>query len=111
MRVYLFVVLRRVRQDDIGMGSLQVEETSAYCNVNHRTSASNYQLSNMKRPAQDWNRWPERLEVRTLTVTPPSPLICVFIPQREPNKSNNWSLYKYLFYYSLIINHITHNDT
>ena len=34
-------------------GSLQVEETSAYCSVHHRASASNYQLSNMKRPAQD----------------------------------------------------------
>ena len=30
------------------MGSLQVEETSAYCTANHRASASNYQLSNMK---------------------------------------------------------------
>ena len=32
-------------------GSLQVEETSAYCTVNHRASTSNYQLSNMKSPA------------------------------------------------------------
>ena len=31
------------------MGSLQVEETSAYCTENHRASESNYQLSNMKR--------------------------------------------------------------
>ena len=53
---------------------LQVEETIAYCTVNHRASASNYQLSNMKRPARDSNRWPQRLEVRTLTATPPSPL-------------------------------------
>ena len=56
------------------MGSLQVEETSAYCTVNHRASESNYQLSNMKRPARDSNRWPQRLEARTLTTTPPSPL-------------------------------------
>ena len=35
----------------IAMGSLQVEETSAYCTVNHQASASNYQLSNMKHPA------------------------------------------------------------
>ena len=49
------------------MGSLQVEETSAYCTVNHQASASNYQLSNMKRPAQDSNRcvgWSkERLKI------------------------------------------------
>ena len=59
------VILRRV--------VLQVEETSAYCTVNHRASASNYQLSNMKCPARDLNRWPQRLEARTLTTTPPSP--------------------------------------
>ena len=29
-------------------GSLQVEETSAYCIINHWASASNYQLSNME---------------------------------------------------------------
>ena len=34
---------------------LQVEETSAYCTVNNRASASNYQLSNMKSPARDSN--------------------------------------------------------
>ena len=61
-----WVILRRV--------VLQVEETSAYCTVNHRASASNYQLSNMKRPARDLNRRPQRLEARTLTATPPSPL-------------------------------------
>ena len=60
------VILRRV--------VLQVEETSAYCTVNHRALASNYQLSNMKRPARDSNRRPQRLEARTLTTTPPSPL-------------------------------------
>ena len=63
------------------MGSLQVEETHAYCTVNHRASASNYQLSNTKRPARDLNWRPQRLEARTLTATPPSPrqdnsLIC-----------------------------------
>ena len=48
---------------------LQVEETSAYCTVNHRALASNYQLSNMKRPARDSKRRPQRLEARTLTAT------------------------------------------
>ena len=62
-------------QGHIAMGNLQVEETSAYCTVNHRASASNYQLSNMKRPARDLNGRPQRLEARTLTATPPSPLI------------------------------------
>ena len=47
-------------------GSLQVEETSAYCTVNHCASASNYLLSNMKCSPQDSNQWPQRLEVRTL---------------------------------------------
>ena len=61
-------------QGYIATGSLQVEETSAYCTVNHRASASNYQLSNMKHPARDSNRQPQRLEARTLTATPPSPL-------------------------------------
>ena len=37
-------------QGHIAMGSLWVEETSANHTVNHRASASNYQLSNMKRP-------------------------------------------------------------
>ena len=32
-------------QGHIATGSLQVEETSAYCTVNHRASASNYQLT------------------------------------------------------------------
>ena len=53
------------------MGSLRVEETSAYCTVNRRASASNYQLSNMRRPARDSNRRPQRLEATTLTTTPP----------------------------------------
>ena len=61
-------------QGHIAMSSLQVEEASAYCTVNHRASASNYQLSNMKRQARDSNRQPQRLEARTLTATPPSPL-------------------------------------
>ena len=60
------------RQGHIATGSLQVEETSAYCTVNHQASASNYQLSNMKHPARDSNQRPERLEAITLTATPPS---------------------------------------
>ena len=72
----IFVVFYVVfnSQGHIVMGSLQVEETSASCTVNHRASANNYQLSNMKRPARDSNRWPQRLEARTLTATQPSPL-------------------------------------
>ena len=51
---YLFICCFYVAfnsQGHIATGSLQVEETSAYCTVNHRASASNYQLSNMKHPA------------------------------------------------------------
>ena len=62
-------------QGHIAMGSLWVEETSAFRNVNHRALASNYQLSNMKHLIRDSNRRPQRLEARTLTTTPPSPLI------------------------------------
>ena len=62
----------------IATGSLQVEETSAYCTVNHRALASNYQLSNIKRPARDSNRRPPRFEVKTLTATPPSPRMLDF---------------------------------
>ena len=47
----------------IATGSLQVEETSAYCTVNHWASASNYQLSNMKHQARDWNQRPQRLDL------------------------------------------------
>ena len=72
--VYLLFYVAFNSQGHIATGSLQVEETSAYCTVNHRASASNYQLSNMKRPARDSNQRPQRLEARTLTTTPPSPL-------------------------------------
>ena len=48
-------------------------KNGAYSTVNHRASASNYRLSNMKRPARDSNQWPRRLEVKTLTATPPRP--------------------------------------
>ena len=72
--VYLLFYVAFSSQGHITTGSLQVEETSAYCTVNHRASASNYQLSNMKLPVQDSNRRPQRLEARTLTATPPSPL-------------------------------------
>ena len=73
--IYLLFYVAFNSQGHIVVGSLQVEETSAYCTVNHRASASNYQISNMNRPARDSNRRPQRLEVRTLTTTPPSPLI------------------------------------
>ena len=72
--VYLLFYVAFNSQGHIATGSLQVEETSAYSTVNHRASASNYQLSNMKRPARDSNWRPPRLEARTLTTTPPSPL-------------------------------------
>ena len=80
--IYLFVVFYVAfnSQGHIAMGSLQVEETSAYCTVSHRASASNYQLSNMKRPAQDSNRQPQMLEARTLTATPANPL--TFLPNK-----------------------------
>ena len=72
--IYLLFYVAFNSQGHIAMGSLQVEETSAYCTVNHRALASNYHLSNMKCPARDSNRQPQRLEARTLTATPPSPL-------------------------------------
>ena len=71
---------------------LQVEETSAYCTVNHRALASNYQLSNMKRPARDSNRQPQRLEVRTFnryTTKPPDNL-------KTENRSAIFTLYPQL---------------
>ena len=71
--IYLLLYVAFNSQGHIAPGSLQVEETSAYCTVNHWASASNYQLSNMKSPARDLNRQPQRLEARTLTATPPSP--------------------------------------
>ena len=60
-------------------GSLRVEEPvhtswSRFCTVNHRASASNYQLSHMKCPARDSNWRPQRFEASTLTTTQPSPL-------------------------------------
>ena len=71
--IYLLVYVAFNSQGHNATGSLQVEETSAYCTVNHQASTSNYQLSNMKRLARDSNRRPQRLE-RTLTATPLSPL-------------------------------------
>ena len=53
--IYLLFYIAFNSQGHIAMGSLQVEETSAYCTVNQRASASNYQLSNMKRPTRDAN--------------------------------------------------------
>ena len=72
--VYLLLYVKFNSQGHIATGSLQVEETSAYCTVNHRALASNYQLFNMKRSARDLNLRPQRLEARTLTTPPPSPL-------------------------------------
>ena len=53
--IYLLFYVAFNSQGHIAMGSLWVEETSAYCTVNHRASASNYQLSNMKR-LRGWRR-------------------------------------------------------
>ena len=60
--------------------SLLVEEPvhtrwSRFCTVNHWAFASNYQLSNMKRPGQDSNRQPQRLKASTncYTTEPPNP--------------------------------------
>ena len=61
-------------QDHIATVSLQVEETSAYCTVNHWASASNYQLSNMKRQARYSNRRPQRLEEKTVPLHHRAPL-------------------------------------
>ena len=59
--IYLLFYVAFNSQGHIATGSLQVEETSAYWTVNQRASASNYQLFNMKRPARDSNRRPQRL--------------------------------------------------
>ena len=72
--IYLLVYIAFNSQGHIATGSLQVEKTSAYCTVNHWASGISYQLSNMKHPAQDSNWWPQSLEARSLTATPPSPL-------------------------------------
>ena len=53
----LFFYIAFNSQGHIAMGSLRVEEPvhtswSRFCTVNHRASASNYQLSNMEVPGQ-----------------------------------------------------------
>ena len=63
--IYLLLYVMFNSQGHFATGSLQVEETNAYCTVNHRASASNYQLFKMKRPARNSNRRPQRLEART----------------------------------------------
>ena len=67
-------------QGHIARGSLWVEEPmhtnwSRFCTVNHRASASNCQLSNMKCPGRDLNQSPQRLKASTLTATSLSPLL------------------------------------
>ena len=47
--IYLLLYVAFDSQGHIATASLQVEETSAYCTVNHQASTSNYKLSNMKR--------------------------------------------------------------
>ena len=42
--IYLLFYITFNSQGHIATGSLQVEEASAYCTVNHRASGSNYQL-------------------------------------------------------------------
>ena len=83
------------------MGSLWVEEPvdtswSRFCTVNHWASLSNFQLSNMRHPTRDSTWHPERLEVRTLTTTPPSPLNTVqttsqhVVGRTEETSTYNW---------------------
>ena len=104
--IYLLFYIVFNSQGHIATGSLQVEETSDYCTVNHRASASNYQLSNMKRLARDSNRWPQRLEARTLTATPPSPLVDVIIHNTkfmwQETFSKCWFLLCQTFFMQLI---------
>ena len=50
--IYLLFYVTFNSQGHIVMGSLQIQQSSAYCTINQWASASNYQLSNMKRPAQ-----------------------------------------------------------
>ena len=78
--IYPFIYLVGVyvtfnSQGHVVPGSLQVEETSAHCIVNLRASASYYQLSNMKCPAQDSNQRPQRVEARTLPLHQQVPLV------------------------------------
>ena len=100
--IYLIICCFYVKfnsQGHIATGSLQVGETSAYCTVNHWASASNYQLSNIKRPARDSNRRPQRLEARTLTTTPPSPLAHIY---KETNEVRH-EYFNYKGYFSLVL--------
>ena len=89
--IYLLFYVAFNSQGHIAMGSLQVEETNAYCTVNHRALASNYQLSRMKRPARDLNRRPQRLVARTLTTTPPTIFHRVFYKTINVVKPNFFS--------------------
>ena len=63
--IYLVFYVAFNSQGHIVTDSIKVKETSAYYTVNHRAMASNYQLSGMKSPARDLNRWSQGLEVRT----------------------------------------------
>ena len=77
-KIYLLFYVAFNSQRHIALGSLWLEEPvhtsqSRFCTVNHRASASNYQIYNMKGPARDSNQRPQRLEASTLTITPPSP--------------------------------------
>ena len=76
--IYFLFYVAFNSQGHIAMGRLRVEEPvhiswSRFCTINHRASASNYQLSNMKYPVWDLNRLPPRLKASTLTAVPPSP--------------------------------------
>ena len=70
---------------------------STFCTVNHRASASNYKLSNMKCPGRDSNRQPQRLKVCTRTATPPNPLTIILNIQLH--LATGWCLH---FNYQLI---------
>ena len=81
--LFLFYVVFN-SQGHIAKGRMQVEEPvhtswSRFCTVNHRASACNYQLSNMKCPGRDLNQQPQWLKADTLTTTPPSHLRAIYI--------------------------------
>ena len=73
------------------VGSWWRKPVHIYCTVNHRASASNYQLSNIKRPARDSNRWPQRLEARTLPLHHRAPFFCI-------ENKYNYEYYSFNYY-------------
>ena len=75
---YLWFYVTFNSQGYIATGSLQVEETSAYCTVNHRESASNYQLSNLKGPGPSFEPAASEVGGQNSNRHTTSPLTSVF---------------------------------